>query len=150
MFGLFFYSLGSDNDAKKAVRDNLNLSRSIDVPLFTAILGGKCYFDHFGKRMEVNIAENSDGTKRLRLQGLGITKNKQTGNLFLSLNIIVPKNLAARKKQLMDEFIKIEESKLKKWIKPILGLYSLYSSPSLYLLLSFSKYNCTSLLKLIS
>lgn len=92
-------------------RDGLDLTRTLKVPLTTAILGGSVKFNHFGKDMEVNIPVSSNSGSKLRLKGLGVEKNGVKGNLILNLNIVMPKNLTDKQIKLMKEFGEIEAKK---------------------------------------
>lgn len=94
-------------------RDGLNLYTSVDVPLVTALLGGKIVFPHWTKDIEVTIPEGSKNGKKMRLKELGIKKGNECGHLFLTINIIMPEKLTDKQKSLLKEFQKIEDSKSK-------------------------------------
>lgn len=94
-------------------RDGLDLTKTIKVPLTTALLGGSVKFNHLGKDMEVKIPVSSNTGNKLRLKGLGVTKNNNTGNLILNLNVVMPTNLTTKQKKLLLEFADIEEDKSK-------------------------------------
>lgn len=92
-------------------RDGLDLIKSIKVPLTTALLGGSVKFNHLGKDMEVKIPASSNNGNKLRLKGLGVTKNNVSGNLILVLDVVMPTNLTTKQKKLLTEFAALEESK---------------------------------------
>lgn len=91
--------------------DGLDIIKNIHVPLITTILGGVFHFYHRGKQLEVNIPEGSLADNKLRLKGMGVSKDGETGNLFLVIKTISPKNLTAKQKELLEEFNRIELSK---------------------------------------
>ena len=74
-------------------RDGDNLIKTIDVPLKTMIFGGTVEVDTFDKTIKVKIPKNSKPNQKLRVKNMGVLnrKTKQKGNLYLKLNVILPK-----------------------------------------------------------
>lgn len=95
-------------------RDGLNLTKSIDVPFTTALLGGTIVFPHWTKDMEVTIPAFTKNGQKMRLKDLGIQRNNEKGHLFLQINITMPEKLTKKQKDLLEEFQKIENTKKRK------------------------------------
>jgi DnaJ-class molecular chaperone len=95
----------------KFTRDKLNLTTQIEIPLTTALLGGKIIFPHWTKDIEVTIPEGTKNGQKLRLKNLGINKNNNSGHLFLIINIVMPEKLTEKQKKLIKDFEEIEKTK---------------------------------------
>jgi DnaJ-class molecular chaperone len=66
----------------------------------------------FRKIRKVDIPKGSQNGKMLRLQKLGMPvygKPNESGNLYLNLNIIIPRNLSEKELQLFKEMQKLRE-----------------------------------------
>lgn len=77
----------------------------VDVPisLAEALLGGKVDVPTLdGGRASVTVPPGTSSGAKLRLRGLGIAG----GDLFAVLKVAVPKNLDAKSKELIEEFVK--------------------------------------------
>lgn len=87
-----------------------NLYADLNVDLFTAVLGGKVQFKTLKGTIKIDIAKESEFGKTLRLQKLGMpvynTAN-QFGDLYLKLNIQMPKNLTNKEVKLFNELQKL-------------------------------------------
>lgn len=73
-----------------------DLYREQPVDLFTAILGGEVPVHTIDKAVKLTVPPGSDSGKTFRLKGLGMPKlgsTKQRGDLYVTLQIQVPKNL---------------------------------------------------------
>lgn len=77
----------------KYTRDGYDLSLKVNVPLYTAIFGGKIEVDTLYKTVTLKIPENTKQNQKMRLKELGVLnrKTKEMGNLFITLNIVLPK-----------------------------------------------------------
>lgn len=78
-----------------------DLYYNLDIDLYTAVLGGKEYIRTLdGKTISINIPEGTDSGSILRLKNLGMQKDSGRGDLFVRINVTVPKNLSEEEKQL--------------------------------------------------
>ena len=78
-----------------------DLYYNLDIDLYTAVLGGKEYIRTLdGKTISINIPEGTDSGSILRLKNLGMKKDSGRGDLFVRINVTVPKNLSDEEKQL--------------------------------------------------
>ncbi len=78
-----------------------DLYYNLDIDVYTAVLGGKEYIRTLdGKTISINIPEGTDSGSILRLKNLGMQKESGRGDLFVRINVSVPKNLSEEEKQL--------------------------------------------------
>lgn len=86
-----------------------DLYKTIDIPLKTALFGGKMSVKTPKKDVTIKIGENSKNAQKIRLKGYGVQnrKTKIYGDLYLNVNIILPDI-----NSLDDETIKILKEKL--------------------------------------
>jgi len=70
-----------------------DIHKVIDVPLSTAIFGGKKEFDFFGEKITVKIPKDTSFGQKLKVKGKGlkIKKSQNRGDLILIINILIPK-----------------------------------------------------------
>lgn len=76
----------------------------LDVPvdLYTAVLGGEIGINTMTKTIHLTIPEGSDSGKRFRLKGLGMPNLKnptQFGDLYVTIQVTVPKHLTPAEKE---------------------------------------------------
>ena len=74
------------------------------VDLFTALLGGKQTVRTIdGKRVNATIPEGTQNGKQLRLRGKGmpIYGGSRYGDLYIKLQVQLPKHLTERQKELI-------------------------------------------------
>ena len=80
--------------------DDLYLDQPVDV--FTALLGGEVRVPTIDKAVKLTVPPGSDSGKTFRLKGLGMPKlgnPEQRGDLYVTLQINVPKNLTEDQKE---------------------------------------------------
>ena len=94
---------------KNFTRDNLDLYTTIDIPLSKAMLGGTIKFPHWEKDFEINIPAGTQQGQLLRLSNAGIKKNIFSGDLYLKCNIVLPKKLTKKQKEILEEYAKTEK-----------------------------------------
>jgi curved DNA-binding protein len=95
----------------KRVKDNLYAS--IDLDLYTAILGGETTIDTFDGKVKLKVkAETQSGTK-VKLKGKGFPvykKEGQFGDLYVTYNVKLPSNLSEKEKELFNELAKLRRA----------------------------------------
>jgi curved DNA-binding protein len=80
-----------------------NLYADLEVPLYTALLGGVVEFVHLdGKRLRLQIPPETPNGHTLRLSGKG-WPTQPPGDLYLKVQVRLPKNLSPREKELFEE-----------------------------------------------
>lgn len=88
------------------VRDGNDLIRKIDVDLYTAVLGGKIEVHTLSGKLSVNIPQGAQNGQKLRLQAKGMPvyeKPGKYGDMYIQLNILIPKKLSDKQKKLFNE-----------------------------------------------
>lgn len=84
--------------------DDLRIDQPVD--LFTALLGGEVRVSTIDKTVQLTVPPGSDSGKTFRLKGLGMPRlgsKEKRGDLYVSLQIQVPKNLSAEQKKKFKE-----------------------------------------------
>ena len=84
--------------------DDLRFDQPVDF--FTALLGGEVQIATIDKEVKLTVPPETDSGKTFRLKGLGMPRlgglNKR-GDLYVTLQIQVPKNLTAEQKKKFEE-----------------------------------------------
>ena len=70
-----------------------NLYKTIDIPLKTAMFGGKIKVATLEKEITLKVPKNTKNGQKFRVKGLGVLnrKSKIKGDLYLVANIVLPK-----------------------------------------------------------
>lgn len=73
-------------------RDGDDLTKTFDLPLKTALFGGKITIPTLYKEVNLKIPANTKNSQRFRIKELGVKNRKSghMGDLFLKANIILP------------------------------------------------------------
>jgi curved DNA-binding protein len=97
----------------KFKRDGNNLYTSVDIDLYTALLGGEITVDTFNGKVKLKIApETAHGTK-VKLKGKGFPIYKKEGlfgDLIITYTIKIPTKLSEKEKELFKELKKIRDN----------------------------------------
>jgi molecular chaperone DnaJ len=91
-------------------REGRDLRCDMDVPVQTAILGGKVDLDTIEGTVSLTIKQGTQGGQVMRLAGKGVAKpggGKETrGDLFVRVNLTIPKDISAKARELAAELAK--------------------------------------------
>jgi curved DNA-binding protein len=90
--------------------DNLRVDQPIDF--FTALLGGKVKVSTIDKTVELKIPPETDSGRTFRLKGLGmplLSNPKKRGDLYVTVQIQVPKGLSAQDKKKYKDLSKFQK-----------------------------------------
>src|SRR5512133_206714 len=88
-----------------------DLYATVDLDLYTAVLGGEITIDTLNGKVKLNVKpETQNGTKvRLKERGFPVYKNEgHFGDLFITYSIKIPTNLTEKQKKL---FTQLSESR---------------------------------------
>lgn len=90
-------------------REDDDLIKSFDIPLKSALFGGKVTISTLTKDITLKVPQNTKQNQKFRVKELGALnrKTKQRGTLYLKANIVLPKI-----DDLDSEFVEILEDKL--------------------------------------
>ncbi|HIP13308.1 MAG TPA: J domain-containing protein [Arcobacter sp.] len=74
-------------------RDEDDLILKFDVPLYSALFGGKVEIETYHKTINLKVPQNTKQNQKFRVKELGALnrKTKEVGNLYLLANIVLPK-----------------------------------------------------------
>ncbi|MFT7005033.1 MAG: curved DNA-binding protein [Sulfurimonas sp.] len=75
------------------IREDDDLIKTFDVPLFAALFGDKIAIKTLEKEIKLKIPSNTKNGQRFRVKEMGAMnrKTKVRGNLYLEANIVLPK-----------------------------------------------------------
>ena len=79
-----------------------DLTATVPVDLYTAILGGEVSVDTLGKPVRLTIPEGTDSGKKMRLKGLGmpnLKKPTEFGDLYARIEVHLPGHLTPAEKE---------------------------------------------------
>ncbi len=94
-------------------RDGDDLKTTIDVDLYTALLGGKVNVKTIDKEVVLTIPPETPNGKVIRLRGLGMPNVKnpaQRGNLYVTVNVQLPQQLTQEEKRLFEQLRRLRVS----------------------------------------
>lgn len=101
------FSIKNDTTFK---RDGSNLLSTVDLDIYTAILGGELIADTFNGKVKLKIAPGTDNGTKVKLKGKGFPVYKKEGmfgDLIITYQLVLPKNLSAEEKELFEKLAKI-------------------------------------------
>lgn len=87
-----------------------DLYAKLYVPLYDAILGGKVEFESLKGKVKIDVSKDCSNDKIFRLPKLGMPvygKSGEFGDLYLTVKIVLPKNLTAKERELFLELKKL-------------------------------------------
>ena len=87
--GDLYLKIKFDEKPDLYVKNKKDVYQIIDVKPWDAVLGGKIIADTVAGRLQINLPENSQSGKSIRLKGKGIP-TKEAGDLYLNIRIVVP------------------------------------------------------------
>jgi len=91
-------------------REGNNLYASVDLDLYTSILGGELTIDTFKSKVKLKIAPETPNETKVKLKGKGFPvykKNNQFGDLIITYHIKIPTKLNDKERELFTELKKI-------------------------------------------
>lgn len=102
-------------DHNKVLRKDDDIYLDVPVDLYTAILGGTAKIKTFAGMIKINIPSESQPGKQLKLKGQGMPKyasaNNEFGDLYVTIQIKLPKNLSQEEKDLFEKLRELREEK---------------------------------------
>jgi len=100
------FSIADDADFKRAGSD---LYQTIDLDLYTAVLGGEITADTLTGKVKLKVQPGTQNGTKVKLKGKGVPvykKDGQFGDLYLTYNVHLPTNLTAEQRQLFEQLAK--------------------------------------------
>ncbi len=107
--GDLFIKFNIENNTKFK-RDKSNLYSTVNLDLYTAMLGGEIMVDTFDGKVKLKVAPETQNDTKVKLKGKGFPvykKEGQFGDLYITYHIKTPKNLTKKEKELFTELQKL-------------------------------------------
>lgn len=93
--------------------DNNDLHNIVELDLYKAVLGGDLIVDTFDGKAKLKVAPETQNGTKVKLKGKGLPvykKEGEFGDLFITYNIAIPKNLTDKEKELFTELSKLRNA----------------------------------------
>ncbi|TVZ51082.1 DnaJ C-terminal domain-containing protein [Dokdonia sp. Hel_I_53] len=93
-------------------RDGKHLYQTVDLDLYTAMLGGEITLDTLSGKVKLKIKPETQNDSKVKLKGKGFTvykKDGQFGDLIVTYKIITPTNLSEKEIELFQELQKLRK-----------------------------------------
>lgn len=94
-------------------REANDLHQTIDIDLYTAILGGEITIDSFTGKLKLQVKPESKNGAKVKLKGKGFPKYKQEGefgDMIITYQVQTPTNLSEKEKELFKELQKLSNN----------------------------------------
>jgi curved DNA-binding protein len=88
-----------------------NLYSTVDLDLYTAILGGEITVATFDGKVKLKVLPGTQNGTKVKLKGKGFPLYKKEGvfgDLYIAYQIVIPTNLSEKEKELFEELAKIK------------------------------------------
>lgn len=98
------------NNHTQFKRDKNNLYSTVNIDLYTALLGGDITVDTFDGKVKLKVKPETQNGTRVKLKGKGFPvykKEGQFGDLYITYNIELPTKLSDKEKELFSELAKL-------------------------------------------
>ncbi|RYG03568.1 MAG: J domain-containing protein, partial [Chitinophagaceae bacterium] len=94
------FSIAAHPNFKRSGND---LNTTVNIDLYTAVLGGEKTIDTLDSKIKLKIAPGTQNGAKTRVKGKGYPvykKDNEYGDLYVSFNILIPTNLSDQEKEL--------------------------------------------------
>lgn len=92
-------------------RNGNDLSLSLSIDIYTAVLGGEVVVKTLSGNVKVKIGEGAQNGKSIRLKGKGMPvylKPTDYGDLYIQLQVVIPEKLTIKQKELFERLRAME------------------------------------------
>lgn len=93
--------------------DKHNLYSTVDLDLYTAILGGEITADTFDGKVKLTVKPGTQNGSKVKLKGKGFPiykKEGEFGDLYITYQVKIPTDLSEKEKELFTELAKLRTS----------------------------------------
>jgi len=101
--GDLYITFSVANDLKFK-RLGMNLYTTIDIDLYTAVLGGEILFETLNGKVKLKVAPETQNGTKVKLKGKGFPVYK---DLLITYNVVIPTKLTEKQKNLFSELSKL-------------------------------------------
>ena len=109
--GDLYITFAITNDTKFKL-DGDNLYSTVDLDLYTAMLGGEITIDTFDGKVKLKVQPETQNGSKVKLKGKGFPVYKKEGafgDLYVTYQISIPTNLTSKEKELLGELAKLRK-----------------------------------------
>lgn len=102
------FNITNNTAFKRAGND---LYTSVDIDMYTALLGGDIMVDTLGGKIKLKVAPETQNGSKVRIKGKGFPvykKEGEYGDLFITYNVKLPTNLTEKQKELLRQMSQSE------------------------------------------
>jgi curved DNA-binding protein len=103
----------SIENTSKFKRDKNNLYSTLDIYLYSAILGGEITVDTFNGQVKLKVKPGTQNGTKVKLKGKGFPiykKEGEFGDLYITYNILLPTNLNDKEKELFNQLTNLRSA----------------------------------------
>ncbi len=89
-----------------------DLFKTVEIDLYKALLGGEIQVDTLSGIVKLKVKPETQNDTKVKLKGKGMPKYKrenQSGDLYITYKVTVPKNLTDREKELFTELARLRD-----------------------------------------
>lgn len=100
------FTIPDDAEFKRTGGD---LHKTLNLDLYTAVLGGEITADTLTGKVKLKVAAGTQNGTKVKLKGKGVPvykKEGQFGDLYITYNIQLPTNLTEKQRELFEELAK--------------------------------------------
>ena len=97
------FNIPNDPEFKRVGHD---LFKTVDLDLYTAVLGGELTVDTMSGKVKLKVAPETQNGTRVKLKGKGFPRYKKEsefGDLYITYNVRIPTNLTEEQKNLFKQ-----------------------------------------------
>ncbi len=94
-------------------REGSSLYTTVQLDLYTALLGGDVTIDTFDGKVKLKVAPGTQNGTKVKLKGKGFPvykKEHEFGHLYVTYQVELPKNLTDKEKELFTELKKLRKN----------------------------------------
>ena len=91
--------------------DKHNLYSTVDLNLYSALLGGEITVDTFDGKVKLKVLPGTQNDTKVKLKGKGFPVYKKEGvfgDLYITYRIVIPTNLSEKEKELFEELANLK------------------------------------------
>lgn len=107
---LYITFVVNNNTPFRRVGDDLHIA--IDLPLYTAVLGGEQIAETMSGKIKMKVPPETQNGTQVRVKGKGFPKYKKDGeygDLYITWNVLVPTNLTEQEKELFKQLADLKK-----------------------------------------
>ena len=92
--------------------DGLNVLKTVSVTPSQAVLGTNLKISSINGNIKLKIAPNTQNGQKIRLTGCGIVQNEKIGDMIVTVEINIPKNISGEELELYKKLEEISQNKI--------------------------------------